>query len=97
MNDLVSKFYAMGMTLPDAIAASTSTPANVLGLDDTLGSLAPGMCGDAAVFDLREGNFKWIDSAGNVQDGKVRLDTFLTVRGGQIAWREGRLMEMGEC
>ena len=97
MNDLVSKFHAMGMSLPDAIAASTSTPASVLGLSDTIGSLAPGMSGDAAVFDMREGNFKWIDSAGHSQEGKVRLDTFLTVRAGQVGWREGRLMQMGEC
>ena len=51
----------------------------------------------AAVFDLREGNFKWIDSAGHNQEGKVRLDTFLTVRAGQVGWREGRLMQMGNC
>jgi predicted amidohydrolase len=55
------------------------------------------MSGDAAVFDMREGNFKWIDSAGGVQEGKVRLDTFLTVRAGQVGWREGRLMQMGQC
>jgi predicted amidohydrolase len=55
------------------------------------------MSGDAAVFDMREGNFKWIDSAGHSQEGKVRLDTFLTVRAGQVGWREGRLMQMGEC
>jgi len=97
MNDLVSKFHAMGMSLPDAIAASTSTPAKVLGLEDSIGSLAPGMSGDAAVFDLREGNFKWIDAAGHYQEGKVRLDTFLTVRAGQVGWREGRLMQMGQC
>ncbi len=97
MNDLVSKFHAMGMTLPDAIAASTHTPAKVLGLTDTIGSLAPGMCGDAAVFDMREGHFKWMDMAGHNQPGTIRLDTFLTVRGGQIAWREGRMTEMGEC
>jgi len=97
MNDLVSKFHAMGMSLHDAIAASTSTPAGVLGLGDTIGSLAPGMSGDAAVFDMREGAFKWIDAAGGVQEGKVRLDTFLTVRAGQVGWREGRLMQMGQC
>lgn len=97
MNDLVSKFHAMGMSLPDAIAASTSTPAKVLGLEGSIGSLAPGMSGDAAVFDMREGNFKWIDSAGHTQEGKVRLDTFLTVRAGQIGWREGRMMQMGNC
>ena len=36
MNDLVSKFHAMGMTLSDAIAASTSRPAQVLGLQDSI-------------------------------------------------------------
>ncbi|PKB71953.1 MAG: hypothetical protein BZY87_03015 [SAR202 cluster bacterium Io17-Chloro-G6] len=97
MNDLVSKFHAMGMSLPDAIAASTSTPAKALGLESSIGSLPPGMSGDAAVFDMREGNFKWIDAAGHNQEGKVRLDTFLTVRAGQVGWREGRLMEMGQC
>ena len=97
MNDLVSKMNAMGMPLGDAIAASTSTPARVLGLQDTIGSLAPGMCGDAAVFDQREGAFLWMDSVGNLQRGSMRLDTFAAVRAGQMAWREGHLLEMGNC
>jgi dihydroorotase len=97
MNDLVSKMHAMGMALSDAIAASTSTPARVLGLQDSIGSLAPGMCGDAAIFDQREGAFVWMDSAGNLQRGSMRLDTFASVRAGQVAWREGHLVEMGNC
>ena len=97
MNDLVSKFHALGMSLPDAVAASTSRPAQVLGLEDTLGSLAPGMAADAAVFDLREGRFVWHDMARHNVEGKVRLDTFLTVRDGSVVWREGRLTEMGPC
>ena len=64
---------------------------------ETIGSLAPGMAGDAAVFDLREGRFVWHDMAGHNVEGKVRLDTFLTVRAGQVVWREGRLLQMGEC
>ena len=97
MNDLVSQFHALGMPLQDAVAASAPRPAEVLGLGDSIGSLAAGMCGDAAVFDLREGRFVWHDMAGNNVEGKVRLDTFLTVRAGQVAWREGRLLQMGEC
>ena len=97
MNDLVSKFHALGMSLSDAVAASTSRPAQVLGLEDTLGSLAPGMAADAAVFDLREGRFVWHDMARHNVEGKVRLDTFLTVRNGSVVWREGRLTEMGPC
>ena len=97
MNDLVSKFHALGMSLNDAVAASTSRPAQVLGLEDTIGSLAPGMSGDAAVYDLREGRFVWHDMAGHNVEGKVRLDTFLTVRNGAVTWREGRMMAMGQC
>ncbi len=97
MNDLVSKMHAMGMPLADAIAASTSTPAKVLGLQDSIGSLAPGMCGDAAVFDQREGAFVWMDSVGHLQRGSMRLDTFAAVRAGRMAWREGQLVEMGNC
>ena len=97
MNDLVSKFHALGLSLNDAVAAGTARPAQVLGLQDSLGSLAPGMAGDAAVFDLREGRFVWHDMAGHNVDGKVRLDTFLTVRNGKVVWREGHLLEMGQC
>ena len=97
MNDLVSKFHALGFPLEKAVAAATSRPAQVLGLQDSLGSLAPGMAADAAVFDLREGRFVWHDMAGNQAKGSLRLDTYLTVRDGAVAWREGRLTRMGEC
>jgi len=97
MNDLVSKFHALGVPLEDAVAASTSRPAEVLGLQHSLGSLVPGMSGDAAVFDLREGRFVWHDMAGHNVEGKVRLDTFLTVRDGSVVWREGRMTQMGQC
>ena len=97
MNDLISKFHAMGMPLAEAIAASTSRPAQVLGLQEELGSLTPGLAGDAAVFDLREGRFVWHDMARHNVEGQVRLDPFLTVRNGAVAWREGRLTELGDC
>lgn len=97
MNDLVSKFHAMGMPLADAITASTSRPAEVLGLQDSIGSLAVGMEGDAAVWEQRQGRFVWHDMAGHNVDGSLRLDTFATVKGGAVAWREGRLTQLGEC
>ena len=97
MNDLVSKFHALGMSLSDAIAASTSRPAQVLGLQDSIGSLGVGMEGDAAVWEQRQGRFVWHDMAGHNVDGSLRLDTFATVKGGMVAWREGRLTEMGQC
>ena len=95
--DLTIICVEAGLSLEAAVTASTSRPAQVLGLEDHLGSLKPGMSGDAAVFDLREGRFVWHDMAGHNVEGKVRFDTFLTVRGGSVAWREGRLVQMGEC
>ena len=97
MNDLVSKFHALGMPLADAVAASTSRPAQILGLQDSIGSLAVGMEGDAAIWDKRQGRFVWHDMAGHNVDGALRLDTFATIKGGVTAWREGRLTEMGQC
>ena len=97
MNDLVSKFHALGMPLADAVAAGTSRPAEILGLQDSIGSLAVGMEGDAAVWEKRQGRFVWHDMAGHNVDGSVRLDTFATIKGGMTAWREGRLLQMGEC
>ena len=97
MNDLVSKFHAMGEGLEDAIAAATIRPAKALHLEKEIGSLAPGMVGDAAVFDQREGRFVWQDAAGHTVDGKLRLDTFLTIRDGAVVWREGRLDHISEC
>ncbi len=87
VNDLVSNFHAMGMPLNDAVAASTVRAAEALGLEDDLGSLAPGFAGDAAVFDQNEGQFVWKDTANHTADGKLRLDTFVTVKDGAVVWR----------
>jgi dihydroorotase len=95
-NDLVSKFHAMGMPLEDAVSAITNRPARVLGPDGQIGSLAPGMAGDAAVFDQREGQFVWHDMAGNNMEGRLHLDTFMTIRDGHVAWPEGRLLTAEE-
>jgi hypothetical protein len=55
------------------------------------------MMGDAAVFDQREGRFVWHDTANHSVEGSLRLDTFLTVKDGAVVWKEGSLVEMGQC
>ena len=97
MNDLVSKFHALGLPLKDALAAATARPAQVLGLQESLGSLAPGMAGDAAVFEMREGRFAWQDMAGHTVRGEMRLAPYLTLRDGAVAWRDDLFADMGEC
>ena len=97
MNDLVSKFHALGLPLKEAVAAATSRPAQALGLQESLGSLAPGMAGDAAVFEMREGRFAWQDMAGHTVRGELRLAPYVTLRDGAVAWRDDLFADMGEC
>ena len=89
MHELIAHLHALGMPLEDAVEASTARPAAVLGLGDEIGSLAPGMAGDAAVFELVEGAVSWVDMSGGSAEGELRLDPALTVLGGEVAWRAG--------
>jgi N-acetylglucosamine-6-phosphate deacetylase len=50
MDQAVRNLVALGAPLPAAVAAATSVPAGLLGLDDT-GSLRPGQRADVAVLD----------------------------------------------
>jgi dihydroorotase len=83
--NVISKFLAMGMSLQDAIARSTWNPANVINRKE-LGNLSPGTEADVAVFNLRKGDFGFIDIR-NVQfKGKQKLEAELTIRGGKVVW-----------
>ena len=88
MHELIAQLHALGMPLEDAVEASTAAPAAVLGLGDEIGSLAPGMAGDAAVFELVEGPVSWVDMSGGSVEGELRLEPALTVIGGEVVWRE---------
>jgi dihydroorotase len=89
MDGVISELLALGMPLDDAIAAGTCRPAAALGLAERLGSLAPGMAGDAAVFDVDDGRFEWLDTAGHSVTGTRRLRPRLTVKDGEVVWSSG--------
>jgi len=83
--NVISKFLAMGMSLQDAIARSTWNPANVINRKE-LGNLSAGTDADVAVFNLRKGDFGFLDIR-NVQfKGKQKLEAELTIRAGKIVW-----------
>jgi dihydroorotase len=79
----MSKFLALGMTLDDVVASVTSRAAAAIGKSAALGSLAPGMAGDAAVLDLEDGHFTYVDSAGNEVKATRRFRTRHVVREGR--------------
>ena len=57
----LTKFMHFGMTLEDVVRRSTETPARVLGLAGTIGTLKVGAEGDVTVMREEEGSFTLVD------------------------------------
>jgi N-acetylglucosamine-6-phosphate deacetylase len=51
MDAVFRRAITAGLTVPEAVAASSTTPARVLGIDDRLGSLCPGLEANLVVCD----------------------------------------------
>jgi dihydroorotase len=80
---IMSKFLALGMTLDEVVASVTSRAAAAIGRSAELGSLAPGMAGDAVVMDLEDGHFTYVDGAGNEVKATRRFRTRQVIRQGR--------------
>jgi dihydroorotase len=85
MTNVMSKFLAMGMSLQQVIAASTWKPAQVISRQE-LGHLSVGADADVAVFNLRKGNFGFLDVRNRVLKGTQMLEAELTIRAGRVVW-----------
>jgi dihydroorotase len=83
--NLMSKFLAMGMSLPDVIQRTTWNPARQMGRED-LGHLGAGAVADVAVLGIREGVFGYVDVEGDRLPGGLRLECELTLQGGEVVW-----------
>lgn len=85
MPTTMSKFLAMGMPLQEVVYRSTQRPAEISGRPE-LGSLSPGAEADVAVFDLRLGDFGFVDAGRARMSGTQKLECQLTLRSGEVAW-----------
>lgn len=85
MANLVSKMMNMGMSIQEAIEASTWKPAQVIQHEE-LGHLSEGAVADVAIFSLQEGDFKFIDSRGFSLPGSQKLQPELTIHAGNVVW-----------
>jgi dihydroorotase len=85
MSNVMSKFLNMGMSLEDVILRSTWNPANVIKRPD-LGNLSAGTEADVTVFNVRKGNFGFLDTRQTKLKGTQKLEIELTIRAGKIVW-----------
>jgi dihydroorotase len=78
----LSKFLAIGMSLPEVIAASTIAPARALRRPE-LGALTPGGPGDASILSIENGAFELEDVLDEVVTAKKMIRAEGVVRAGQ--------------
>ena len=85
MSNLMSKFMAMGLSIQDVILRSTWNPAQVIKRPD-LGNLSVGSEADIAVFNVKKGNFGYMDVRRTKISGTEKLEAELTFRAGRVVW-----------
>jgi dihydroorotase len=85
---LMSIYLSMGMPLLDIVATTTSTPARLIGMEKEIGTLAPGACADIAIFKRVERPVSLVDIHGVRWEGKSLLIPQLTMRAGQVLFRQ---------
>lgn len=87
--DAMSKMLALGLPLESVIAAVTSRPASVVGLDrDGVGSLLPGSVADIAGFRLVERDTEFTDGHGHTFSGTRQIEPAFTIRNGTVVFSD---------
>jgi dihydroorotase len=79
----LSKFMALDMNFAETIHAATARPAQVMGLQDEIGTLKPGALADVALFRIEEGAFTFYDIHMNARSGRELVRNTLTIVGGR--------------
>ena len=79
----LSKFMALGMSFAEVIEAATAHPAEVLGMQDEIGTLKPGAYADVALFQIVRGDFPFYDVLLNQRNGDALIRNTLTLIGGR--------------
>ncbi len=85
MANLMSKFLNLGLSVQDVILRSTWNPAKIIQRPE-LGNLSAGTEADVAIFNLRKGDFGFIDVGEEKIEGTQKLEAEMTIRAGKIVW-----------
>lgn len=85
MLNVMSKFLALDMPLPEVIRASTWASAQAIHREE-LGHLSVGAIADIAVLNLREGKFGFYDVARFKKEGSRLLECEMTIKDGSVVY-----------
>ena len=93
LNNQMAKYTQMGIPFETVLSCCTRKPAEDLGLAGEIGCLSKGACADIAVFRKEDSRIPFGDRPYGDADGEAfpcrwRLRTMLTVRGGEMVYRD---------
>jgi dihydroorotase len=81
--NVLSKFLLLGMPVDQVIARATTNAARAIPQYKTYGNLRTGAVADVAVFDLKEGDFDFVDNYKGQRTGHRKLVPYAVVMGGK--------------
>ena len=87
---VMNKWLALGLGLPEVVAATTTMPSAALKENADCGTLAVARPADIAVLTINEGRFVFADAGGRQRIGELRLEPYLTMKDGRIVWDSRR-------
>ncbi len=85
---VMSKYINMGMTIEEVFCCCTRTPALWMGMQGSIGTLAPGAFADVAVFKLINQEAVFYDYSGDCIRGDKLLVPQMTIKDGVIMFRQ---------
>lgn len=84
MATTMTKFLHLGFSLPEVVRLSTTSPAELIHLEDELGSLAVGREADITLFRVIDGDLEIADSEKRVETARRHLQVEYTIRAGSV-------------
>ena len=84
---IMSKYLNMGMSLDSVVAACTCKPAQLMHMENKIGTLKPGAYADVALFKVAQRPTKFTDTKGEVVIGEQLLVPQATIKDGQLVYK----------
>ncbi len=88
---ILSKYLAMGVSLPDVLKMAVLNPAKMLGKENELATLAAGTVADVSIFRLMPFEGRFTDVHGESIAGIQRMMPLMTIKKGVIQYRSIQL------
>jgi dihydroorotase len=83
LTECMGKMMALGIAFEDTICMTTAKPAEILGMQDEIGSLSVGTGADISILDLVDGKFTFHERTGPGAVGTQAILPVLAVRAGK--------------